>query len=1695
MSVNGVGFELYGKNYGSDNNVTSGSDEIQSIFEKINDVTNKKTESESEAQTKETEIEQTNEEEQAQVQEISDNLAQIESQYSAAVTAATSAQSAATSAATNASNLEAAAAALPDEIQQGTNEDGSPKMVPNPAKAAAKAAAEKARAEAEKLQSEAEKLISEAEQMQTTYTELQEALNEVETKQEDTEEKDVELEALNEQIQEFDAEINDLNAQLESAKSEQEAQNSASNSDTQAAESNTVGEPEFNQEIDDNGYTTKQEITQPDGTVITVTEDENGNTIVQSTNPAAGISTTNTISGNDDGYTLNTNSIDNQGNQILNQTIAPNEDTQTELGSNTKVVTDSDGNITGYETTDSVTGIKTTVNKTTGETTYTDKDGNQLSISEVQKKKHTYDRTDANRDAIADHDRKNAINGLENEQDVKGVQLDLDKYYDKYHNQYDATDETSFQEYKDVVADAITNDIAEYAGIDMSEANENRYTELKSVYETIANNIGYEVDETQIPDNVSPEQYYINQVNQELAYRSWDDALLENDYVDLAGVEKVETTETTNESETTETSNESETTETTNESKTTETSNESGNSQTPLTDEEASKKANELSELLNYKPSDNIERDNKLNQITREIKSLSPENLAIVMEKYNGVGNESFVKTLDNKYGSIVNDSKRDEVMGIVTDKLVQAGVNNTNTVNLICKELYNSTAGKKWGTADEFVIGILKKASPELLSDILDSYGDVTGSELYKDIQNDFSGGTERSLLSTLESSYKTARGSEYTGWDDGKLSIQDTASSAKTGLMKEAPAIAGIAGFSIGGAVLSSTGIGASITGAIAAAPVIGPAVVAAAPVAVPVLCVAGLLFAGYKAYSAVKNMNEANELAQNSTSDAQTKEAVEKGAQSVAQLGEAAYSGAKSLQGLKSIIKPNSLSEPNFKEAQELAAKNAVNPDDPVQVAASETFEESDDFVKNVLDATGEQPVDTGAMQYNEPFLQEGSAAAEAVETACAGENIAEPTINANIGQPITEQPLNIEYGDSPTVDTPVDDVTTSTTNSAGVVTDNATTSFNPAQAQGQTVTYTDVNGVQQQIKIPDNATSQLKMGGSFSNGDAHYTYSWTNENGDMCKVRVSCTVKDYATVQIGDGDQIQVNFDSVNSANAASQSLETVSGFNPAQAQGQTVSYVDTNGNVQDIKVPENCSISKVSHQGEYSYRYQWMNENGKMCELIVSSDSAGKASYTVGMSEPVEVEFKLTSSENLSDIANATDQTLVDPFDSLAADKEGYVYDSKTGEYLTDMDGERVSLDSFAEEERGIITQNSPAIQDVSVVSQNNDVVFSDKLYASMPNGTSLQANTTYEVSQGTRLNIGNTELDLDSLDIQAGDTVTVGRANANNADILINDNGVSAQHLQITKTETGYVIKDLESTNGTTVSHSPLVLRHSDGSITIHKNISGETYDKIFGTVNGFVATNSAQQLNGDCYFISSLNALYDNSTSRNTILSCFHETSNGITVSLPNCTMEFDFDAIMRQVELDPTQYSANMPAYQALEYVYAEEKFAQLLEFQSPDFNWETYDWNDFSLRVYNDMISNPSWYSNLSNPTLLRGDGGWMDEVMHAFGFDSVRYDGVNLTQGIESLQDTSNWNDTVYTISTKEYPTGGGHSVYWDESNDIAALHAYQLKPKVVNGRILVDLINPWHSSRVSCTLTLDELISKGYFSTLIATMVK
>ena len=47
----------------------------------------------------------------------------------------------------------------------------------------------------------------------------------------------------------------------------------------------------------------------------------------------------------------------------------------------------------------------------------------------------------------------------------------------------------------------------------------------------------------------------------------------------------------------------------------------------------------------------------------------------------------------------------------------------------------------------------------------------------------------------------------------------------------------------------------------------------------------------------------------------------------------------------------------------------------------------------------------------------------------------------------------------------------------------------------------------------------------------------------------------------------------------------------------------------------------------------------------------------------------------------------------------------------------------------------------------------------------------------------------------------------------------------------------------------------------------------------------------------------------------------------------------------------------------------------------------------------------------------------------------------------------------------------------------------------LRPRVEKGRIVVDLINPWDSEKISCSLTLNQLKTLKCFDSLESTRVK
>lgn len=357
------------------------------------------------------------------------------------------------------------------------------------------------------------------------------------------------------------------------------------------------------------------------------------------------------------------------------------------------------------------------------------------------------------------------------------------------------------------------------------------------------------------------------------------------------------------------------------------------------------------------------------------------------------------------------------------------------------------------------------------------------------------------------------------------------------------------------------------------------------------------------------------------------------------------------------------------------------------------------------------------------------------------------------------------------------------------------------------------------------------------------------------------------------------------------------------------------------------------------------------------------------------------------------------------------------------------------------------------------------------------NGESLPKNLEATVPQGTCVEIGGGKLNLDELKMQSGETVIIGRE----GDIKIPSDKVSRQHLQVTATDSGYVIKDLGSTNGTKVAFEPLVLEHSDGSITTHKNISVETYNQLFDGCY----SNSEQYANGDCYLLTAMNALFENPDGRNIILNCFKETADGkLTVKLPEGKFSKNINEIIKEINKNPEQYSKTNLGIKALEYMYGLERFSTAIDIKAGKIRpFES----EFAEYVYGIISSG----KEITDEISFR-EGGWTSEVMAMFGLKTKDiYD----SEIGKYLENQNNWKDTVFTIITNPTPEGGGDDTYWYKKLDLAGNHAYLLRPRIEDGKVVADIKNPWHSGKISCTLTLKDLISLGCFSKLTCADVK
>lgn len=267
---------------------------------------------------------------------------------------------------------------------------------------------------------------------------------------------------------------------------------------------------------------------------------------------------------------------------------------------------------------------------------------------------------------------------------------------------------------------------------------------------------------------------------------------------------------------------------------------------------------------------------------------LSADDWVNVLSYYESTFDSSFVQDVDGDF----NGNDRTQIMNQMTSRILEsAQQGNPAAIELLCSELHNAT-GDMHGAAEEFVESVMNSASDEVLTSVMDNYNRVTGSEIYKDFKNDFSGQTQKDYLDKLSGAYQNVTGTEYTGWDDGELALEEQVDAFAQGVVDKAKEqVSGVVSTVKEHPVATAAAVGGVGAVCLAAGAIVGAPVVAAV---VGIVGVGGALYGAARAVSgAIEGMKSYN----NAQTDAQAQQAMGDVGASTLEFGENVVLGALS------------------------------------------------------------------------------------------------------------------------------------------------------------------------------------------------------------------------------------------------------------------------------------------------------------------------------------------------------------------------------------------------------------------------------------------------------------------------------------------------------------------------------------------------------------------------------------------------------------------------------------------------------------------------------------------------------------------------------------------------------------------------------------------------------------------------------
>lgn len=289
-------------------------------------------------------------------------------------------------------------------------------------------------------------------------------------------------------------------------------------------------------------------------------------------------------------------------------------------------------------------------------------------------------------------------------------------------------------------------------------------------------------------------------------------------------------------------------------------------------------------------------------------------------------------------------------------------------------------------------------------------------------------------------------------------------------------------------------------------------------------------------------------------------------------------------------------------------------------------------------------------------------------------------------------------------------------------------------------------------------------------------------------------------------------------------------------------------------------------------------------------------------------------------------------------------------------------------------------------------------------------------------------------------------------------------------------------------------------------------DLSQKTYLKLFPPLERFAIYQGEA---GNCYMLSTLDAINSNPETRERILSCFHEDGENLNVSLPNSDYTFTMNKNKMPAEIKDyrEQYSMGAAGFKILEHVYGQDvqqgllKEAheilkdqsqnakgfftkrmfkkQLNEFEkelakNPDniviertIQGQKVSWNDSVGVEWGNLDDKTSRFKRAAD--YYRGRGGHEEWVMEKFGFKKIDkifdFDKQNAKMVQDLLFAPENNNKYIFTASSNGENSDREGLV--DEDFGVYSKHSFSVKPKTdKNGNKVLHVTNPWNSTQSS-----------------------